>query len=331
MLPFLALAIVLGAAPARAHPLAPAVLELHAEPDGIVAVRWRQSLPRPRGTTLRPVFPPSCRNLEPAREERAADAVTARWRVDCGAGGLVGRAVGVDGLVAPLAAIVRVELASGHVADGVLTSETPRFVVPAAPSAIAVARDYVRLGLEHIARGPDHLLFVMGLVLLAAGWRQVLAMVTAFTLGHSITLALATLGAVTLPSGPVELAIALSVLVVAIEVAEHERKPAASWARRPWLMACAFGLLHGLGFASVLEEAGLPSRAIPLALVAFNVGIELGQIAFVLLVLAVRAAVARLAGPLPPWLRRAPAYVMGSAAAYWCFQRAAAWLATFPA
>jgi hydrogenase/urease accessory protein HupE len=302
------------------------VLEVRALGGGAVEVSWRESLPRPRAAALRPVLPAHCRALDAPKEELAPDAVTTHWRADCGTAGLVGQAITVTNLVAPLAVIVRVELSGGRVADGVLTADAPRFVVPAAPSTAGVLRDYVRLGLEHIGSGPDHLLFVFGLVLLSAGWRQVLATVTAFTVGHSITLALATLGLVTLPSGPIELAIALSVLVVAIEVAQQDRAGEQAGGR-PWLLAGGFGLLHGLGFAAVLHDAGLPRAAIPLALFAFNVGIELGQIAFVLVLLVLGTAAGRLAGPLPAWTRRAPAYGMGTMAAYWCFQRAAAWLA----
>jgi hydrogenase/urease accessory protein HupE len=316
--------MLLGASPAAAHPLAPAVLELRSLDGGPVEVRWRLARPRPRGPTPRPLLPPHCEPQGPAREEVAPDATTTRWRVDCGAGGIVGQSIEVVGLPSPLAVVVRVHLTDGRTADGVLTADAPRFLVPAAPNRLAVLRSYVRLGLVHIATGPDHLLFVFGLVLLASTWRQVLATVTAFTVGHSVTLALATLGFVVLPSGPVEFAIAVSVLVVAVEVARDQ--PAARHAR-PWVLAGCFGLLHGLGFASVLQDAGLPSRAIPLALFAFNVGIELGQVTFVVALLALGAGLRRSAGPLPGWTRRVPAYVMGTVAAYWCFQRAAAWFA----
>jgi hydrogenase/urease accessory protein HupE len=319
--------MLLGASPAAAHPLAPAVLELRSLHGGLVEVRWRLARPRPRGTAPRPLLPPACEPQGGASEEVSPDAITTRWRVDCGADGLIGQTLEIAGLESPLAAVVRVHLTDGRTADGVLTAAAPRFVVPAAPSRLAVLGSYLRLGLVHIATGPDHLLFVFGLVLLAATWRQVLTTVTAFTVGHSVTLALATLGVVVLPSGPVELAIALSVLVVAIEVARGASAGPSARPGRPWLLAGCFGLLHGLGFASVLQEAGLPSSAIPLALFAFNLGIELGQVTFVLALLVLGAGLRRLAPPLPRWTRRVPAYLMGTAAAYWCFQRAAVWLA----
>jgi hydrogenase/urease accessory protein HupE len=239
---------------------------------------------------------------------------------------LVGATLTVDGLVAPMSVVVRVVFADGSSVDGLLAGADARFDVPAAPSRLAVARDYLRLGLEHIATGPDHLLFVFGLVLLASTLRRLLATVTAFTVGHSLTLALATFGLVRVPARPVELLIALSVLWVAIEVARREgsEHPAGP---EPWTMAGGFGLLHGLGFASVLSNAGLGAGALVLGLLAFNVGIEIGQLAFVLFVLALTPAVRRLLPLLPAWTTRVPLYVMGTLAAYWCFDRAAAWWA----
>ena len=183
---------------------------------------------------------------------------------------------------------------------------------------------YLRLGLVHIVTGPDHLLFVLGLVLLASTWRRIAVTVTAFTLGHSVTLALAATGLVAVPARPIELAIALSVLWVAIEVARGSI--ATLPARRPWLVAGGFGLLHGLGFASALREAGLPRGPLVTALLAFNVGIELGQLAFVLLLLGLLLLVRPFVTSFPRWATRVPVYVMGTLAAYWCWVRAATWL-----
>ncbi len=161
---------------------------------------------------------------------------------------------------------------------------------------------------------------------------MLLRTLTAFTLGHSVTLSLAALGLVQLPSAPVELAIAASIWVVALELArqDHERS---SWAgRRPWLVAGAFGLLHGFGFAGALAEAGLPAGDIPLALVSFNVGIELGQLAFIAFVLALRWALTALPSARlePVWLGRrlglAASYVIGVLATYWCLERGSALL-----
>jgi hydrogenase/urease accessory protein HupE len=192
--------------------------------------------------------------------------------------------------------------------------------IPARPRVFDVARDYVRLGVAHILTGPDHLLFVFGLVLLAGTTRRIVATVTAFTLGHSITLSLAALGLVVVPSRPIEVAIAATVLALAVELA-RPRAATSLVHRRPWLMAAAFGLLHGLGFAAALREAGLPEGEVPLALFSFNVGIELGQIAFVLAVLVLRRAIRGVAPNVPGWLRQLPVYGMGTLAGYWWLDR----------
>lgn len=187
---------------------------------------------------------------------------------------------------------------------------------------MSVARSYLGLGIEHLLTGLDHVLFVIGLVLLVSSWRSLIATVTSFTLGHSVTLTLATLEVVSVPTLVFELAIAFSILVLGAELAREE--PGETWLRRrPWAMAFGFGLLHGLGFAGALSEIGLPAADIPLALFSFNVGIELGQLLIVApLALAIAFAGERLRA-LPAPLLRVPAYVIGSLAAYWCIERAA--------
>ena len=190
------------------------------------------------------------------------------------------------------------------------------------PQWLDVAGAYGRLGVHHILTGLDHLAFVLGLLLLVGG-RSFLPAVTAFTLGHSATLALAVLDLVRVPQRPIEVLIALSVFVLAVELARDGEAPRSLLARRPWLMACAFGLLHGFGFAGALAEVGLPQGDIPLALGSFNVGIELGQIAVVLAALAVARAVRGLVAVGDRWQRMVPAYAIGSVAFCWMLQRAA--------
>jgi len=163
-------------------------------------------------------------------------------------------------------------------------------------------------------------------VLLVPVLRMLFWTITCFTLGHSITLSLATLGFLGLPPALTEFAIAASILVVAVELAHGEQAPPSLLRRTPWALAVGFGLLHGLGFAGALAEIGLPQEEIPLALFGFNVGIELGQLAFVGGVLAALRWLRPLVRQGPAWLSRVPAYGIGSLAAYWCFERAAAWL-----
>jgi hydrogenase/urease accessory protein HupE len=319
-----ALVLLLVAAGAGAHPLAPCLLELRAGADGRVAVGWKTPLVMPRGAALEPVLPARCRPLDAPVTTAADGGVWTRWTVDCGPDGIVGEEVGIAGPGSiALAAVVRVVLADGRVVQGVVSPARPRLTVPAAPSVAGVLRDYARLGVVHILAGPDHLLFVFGLVLLAGGGRRLLGTVTAFTLGHSVTLSLAALGVVDFPSRVIEMLIAASVLALAVELARRPAVPTAM-RRRPWAMAAAFGLLHGLGFASALREAGLPDGEIPLALFSFNLGIELGQLAFVTLVLVARRAAGGWPARLPRWAHDGPVYVMGSLAGYWWLERALA-------
>lgn len=305
--------------PCAAHALSPSLLTLRELGDGIVEVGWKTPLLRLPGADPRPVLPAECRAATPARLSEGPGSVTATWTVDCEGTGLVGRTIAVEGLgAAKTDALVHVELSDGRVIDTVVRAREPRFTLPARSDTFSVSRRYAALGIEHILSGYDHLLFVLGLLMLAASVRQLLATVTSFTLGHSITLSLAALGVARVPAAPVEALIALSIFLLAVELASA--RPG-MLGRRPWLMAAAFGLLHGLGFASALSDAGLPADSVPLALLSFNVGIEAGQIAFVLVLVSLYAAWRVLSLGRPAWARAATIYAIGSLAAYWMIER----------
>jgi HupE / UreJ protein len=230
--------------------------------------------------------------------ERQGVVVTARWRDGSGARGFFGR--GVAGIVVPLA-----ELRAGT-------------------GALAVAaRRYFGLGVEHILLGLDHLLFVFGLLLLVRGPWQLFKTITAFTLAHSLTLALATFGLVNLPPRTIDAAIALSILFLAVEILHGRQGRSGLTQRFPWLVAFAFGLLHGLGFAGALAAVGLPQAEIPLALLFFNLGVEAGQLMFVAAILSLRFATARLQISWPAWAAPLPAYAIGTIASFWFMQRLA--------
>lgn len=298
---------------AAAHPLAPGLLEVRERDDGRVTVAWKTPLAVPRDVVLVPDVP--CPALDAPVTTLVGGARRETWTADCG-GSLVGRRIGVGGLVGPLTAVVRVVFADGRVVQQVIGAGDPTLVVPARPTRWDVVRSYGALGFVHVLSGADHLLFVLGLVLLGG---NVLATVTAFTVGHSVTLSLAALGIVDVPVRPVEVAIAASVLWLAIELAQTTPSPLG---RRPWLLAGTFGLLHGLGFAGALREAGLPAGEIPLALLSFNVGIEAGQVGVVVVLLMLGVVARPLVARAPAWLTRVPVYVMGALAAFWCFERA---------
>jgi hydrogenase/urease accessory protein HupE len=322
--PLLLLLAVLLPGVAEAHRLAPSLLALEERATGgPLDVLWKTPLQRPAGVELVPELPDDCRIEGASRPGVDGSAATLRFQLAC-PGGPVGRRFGVGGLgPSRTEAVVRVALADGRRFQTVLRGDDPPFLVPERQRPLDVLGAYLGLGFRHILEGLDHLLFVLGLVLLVTPLRRLVWTVTAFTVGHSVTLSLAALGFVGLPQGPVEVAIAFSILVLAVEIAGQDPERPTRLARFPWLVAGLFGLLHGLGFAGALREVGLPQEEIPLALFAFNVGIELGQLAFVVVVLAVLAATRPWRSAAPAWLARAPAYGIGSLAAYWCIARTA--------
>jgi len=310
---------------ASAHPLAPALLELREGPQGRVEVRFKTSALTPPGVRLEPVLPERCREVGERRVGLEGASAVVRFTVHCGEPGLTGARVGVSGLAeGGVSALVRVELADGRALRRVLRADEPAWQIPPRQGPGAVVRGYLRFGVEHILTGPDHLLFVFGLLLLVGVGRSLLVTVTAFTLGHSVTLCAAALGLVRIPQGPVEVLIASSIFVLAVELARGDEGPVSPLRRRPWVMSFSFGLLHGLGFAGALAEVGLPAEEIPLALLSFNLGIELGQIAFLASVLALGLPAYGVLHRLPGWVGRIPVYAMGSLAAFWCIDRAAA-------
>jgi hydrogenase/urease accessory protein HupE len=323
----LAGAIALTSAPALAHPLAPSLRSFEETEAGAIAVSFRMARQQPTGAEIAPELPERCVPTERPRVETDEQSVTVRWTAHCGAEELSGARFGVVGLAETgTNALLRIALLDGRRVQAVLHAGAPSFVVPERASALGAFRDYLRLGVLHIAAGFDHLLFVFGLVLLATSARRLFWTVTAFTAGHSVTLSLAVLGVVRVPTAPIEVAIAATILVLALELARGERAPAEESAlrRRPWAVAFAFGLLHGFGFAGALAEIGLPQEEIPVALFSFNLGIEIGQLAFVALVLALRRALAPVLSGAPAWIARAPVTAIGALAVYWCLDRAAA-------
>jgi hypothetical protein len=316
-------AIAVGTA--WAHPLAPALLDLRELGGGRVAVTWKSSLFGVPGAQVAPVLPPHCRNEGVPNSTTDGDSVTATWTMACDAAGLVGERVGCRGLdEARIEALVRVTLADGRVIRGVVRGDEPLLTIPTREDRFDIARAYLRFGVEHILAGYDHLLFVVGLLLLVRNRRSLIETIIAFTVGHSLTLSLAVLDVVHVAPHPIDLLVALSVFALAAELARDPEAPPSLLRRRPWLVALIFGLLHGFGFAAALREHGLPEADVALALIAFNVGIEIGLLAFVILVLTAAAAVRRMHVAWPRWALRVPLYTMGSLAAFWCFERAAA-------
>ncbi len=313
--------------PAQAHPLAPALLQLQESTPAHYDVLWRTSVTRTQSLDVTPELPPDCLATgAPQISTEDGDAVVARWSVQCAAPGLIGRRIAVQGLAqSGINVIVQLLDRDGGVVNTLLSPDQTAFIVPPAAAQRPVFVEYLQLGVEHLLGGLDHLLFVAGLLLLVRGLRPLLFTITAFTLGHSLTLALASLGLIRVPQSLTELGIALSILVLAVEAAKPVGAAPSLLARRPWLVAAGFGLLHGLGFAGALADVGLPSGEIALALLAFNLGIEAAQLLWVAALLAAAWGWRQLRKtPSQTWTRVLPAYLIGALAAYWCWDRLAA-------
>jgi hydrogenase/urease accessory protein HupE len=271
--------------------------------------------------SIHPSMPRDAKTIAIPRSERLFGAEVKRWTIRVPQG-LEGWDVTVHGLSATMVdVLVRVAFKDGRVVSRMLRPDAPSFVLTSETVGPA-AGGYFVLGVEHILFGIDHLLFVLALVLIVRGVGLLVKTITAFTIAHSITLGLATLGVVHVPSAPVEAVIALSIVFVASEILRRRRGERGLTERAPWLVAGAFGLLHGFGFAGALSEVGLPANDIPLALLFFNVGVEAGQLAFVVVALGVMALLRQVR--LPEWAPLLPPYAIGSLAMFWVIERTAA-------
>jgi hypothetical protein len=237
-------------------------------------------------------------------------------------GSLVGETISIDGLSSiPVNVIVQIGLADGSEHSAILRPNTPSYVVPEKATKWAVAGSYWKMGTVHILEGVDHLLFILALMLIVPNHWMLFKTITAFTVAHSISLILATLGVVNMPPAPTEAIISLSIVFLAVEIIHSRQGRVTLTEQYPWVVAFGFGLFHGLGFAGALAEVGLPQNDIPIALLMFNVGVETGQLLFVGAMLLILAAIKRLPINWPEGTWRLAPYVIGSIAAFWTVER----------
>jgi hydrogenase/urease accessory protein HupE len=332
---WLAALVLLGGAlagvRAEAHALEPGFLELRA----LDAERWRVTWRIPdvggRPMPIEAALPETCAPNRPPPVRFDGRAWSAAWLTDC-PGGLSDGTIAIEGLDATRTdVLVRYELTLGKGQAMRLMPGSSAFIVPAAPGTWAMLASYGALGVDHILQGVDHLLFVFALLLLIPDRRRLIGAVTAFTVAHSVSLGAAALGWIVVPAPPVEVVVALSIAFLAAELVKPEAARDRVSARWPWIVAFGFGLLHGLGFARALLEVGLPAEDVPLALLAFNIGVEIGQLLFIAVVLLAGALLGRLyprlmthaLAPGGPGLR-ATGYTVGTLAAFWVIERVAA-------
>lgn len=325
--------ILLVASNANAHEIRPAYLKITSGEatsgmtSGTYDIVWKQPILDKKKLKIDPVLPPACERTGGGPGEVTGSALIQRWRVACGPEGLEGATITIAGLERTMVDVfVEFVDADGASRTHVLKPSTPSFVIgDETTQGTAGVASYFRFGVEHLLSGFDHILFIIGLVLLVRTPMALVKVVTSFTLAHSLTLALATLGIVSLPQNVVEAVIALSIVFLGVELVRKDRTSASLLMLYPWAITFVFGLLHGFGFAGALAETGLPQGAAALALLLFNLGVELGQLIIVALVLGVIAAArllpAELSGKLTARARLVPAYGIGSFAGFWFIER----------
>ena len=319
------------ASAANAHESRPAYLEIDETAPGRYDVIWRTPVYAGMRLPIALKFSEGVSNVtEPAVRE-LPDSLVER-RIIKASDSIAGKRIDFVGLQATITdVLVRVRLLDGSESTTVVRPSKAWVEITGSRGLIAVASSYALLGIEHILFGVDHLLFVLGLLILVKGWRRLVGTITAFTVAHSITLAAATLGFVHVPSKPVEATIALSIVFVACEIVHSRQGRSGLTEMWPWIIAFSFGLLHGLGFAGALREVGLPQNAIPVALLFFNVGVELGQLLFISFVMAVIAVTVYVAKRFTQskvalqsafaWCESVSAYAIGGIAAFWLIER----------
>jgi hydrogenase/urease accessory protein HupE len=306
----------------QAHESQPGMVELRQVTPDRYEVTWRAptyyGLPHPARLALpdhwKDAVEPTVRTLP--------DSQVFRRVVTVGDKGLEGAIIRFSGLERTVTDVfVRLNRFDGTTTSSVARPSKPYAQLRGERLWYVAAGEYSGLGFHHILLGVDHLLFVLGLLLIVRGRLLLLKTITAFTLAHSITLGIATLGYARAPLPPLNAAIALSILFLGPEIVRSWRGETSLTIRYPWVVAFLFGLLHGFGFASGLATAGLPKAEIPLALLFFNVGVELGQLVFVFTALALARSFKVLEVRWPRWIEALPGYAVGSLGAFWTIQR----------
>jgi len=322
-----ALILLLGAfwcVPVIAHESQPGLLELRQLTTERWEVIWRAPIYYGKPHPARLALPADWEPLGEPSVQPIASADLHRQVVTIPPGSLDASVIGFPGLEQTITDVfVRLSRLDGSQTSQVVRPTRPQAVLRGERPWTVTAREYAMLGFHHILLGIDHLLFVLGLLVIVRGTRMLVETITAFTVAHSITLALATLGYASIPGPPLNAAIALSILFLGPEMVRVWRGQTSFTIRHPWVVAFCFGLLHGFGFASGLSTVGMPRAEIPLALAMFNVGVELGQLAFVALILLSYRAMRTLEFRWPRWAELGPAYAIGSLGAYWTLQRTA--------
>lgn len=319
--------VILSSGDSKAHEVRPALLDITEREPGLFAVLWKVPVLNGIIPGIRPLLPTAMKPLGPMATEMLPGAKLERTTYSSNGASIVGETIAIDQLsTTQIDVLVQLKLTDGSRHAAILRPKSPTYIVPERETKLEVALSYWRMGTIHIIEGIDHLLFVFALILLVPSTWSLVKTITAFTVAHSITLGLAVLGYIHVPPGPTEAVIALSIVFLAVEVVRSREGRSSFTATYPWLIAFTFGLVHGLGFAGALSDIGLPAHDIPLALLMFNVGVETGQIAFIVVVLGLWACLKSLSFPWPQGSWRILPYTIGGVAAFWTIERVVSFL-----
>ena len=316
--------VIVYAASLAAHEVRPAYLEITEHADHRIEILWKQPVIVDRAVRLVPRLSNGWLDGTPAAHQVTASHLIKIWKPIGGSESLEveGLSITVDGLERTITdVLVRITLADGRHMEQFLTPAEPSMTISFGARDAVSAPVYLSLGVEHILTGVDHLAFVLLLLILIGGRRRLVAAITAFTVAHSLTLALTALGLIGVHAASVEAVVALSIVFLAVELAHARGGRPGLTSRYPWLVPFAFGLLHGFAFAGALADIGLPPDAIALSLLLFNLGVEVGQLMFIAAVIAVVWLVSPRVGRLPVWTRLIPPYAVGAVAASWFIER----------
>jgi len=313
---------LLSTAPVHAHEIRPALLDINEREPGLFDVQWKVPALGELVLPITPVFPDCMKPVGPPSVHSAPGAFLQYLSFKTDGKPIAGETISIDGLSGvQIDVLVRINLANGDNHSIILRPSSPSCVIPERPSSAALAWSYLLIGVKHIMEGVDHLLFILGLLLIVKSTSMLVKTVTAFTVAHSITLAIATLGYASSPLPPLNVLIALSILFLGPEIVRVWRGQTSFTIQHPWIVAFGFGLLHGFGFASGLKVIGLPAHEFVLSLLMFNVGVEAGQLFFVVVILAMLKSFRTLEIHWPRWAEMTPGYAVGSLGAYWTIQR----------
>jgi len=315
--------LMLGPGMAGAHDVQPLFLEVKQTDATHLSVTWKVPASAEM-QKLAVAFPSQWKIVSGPTDSTLPGNVLKQWNLFCPPGGLDGQTLGVTGLEdVPADVMVRIVRQDGTATMTRLNPTMTSFVIAPQPGFLHLAATYTRLGIEHILTGVDHLLFVLGLLLIVKNRWTLIETITAFTIAHSLTLAVATLGYASAPVNPLYVAIALSIFFLGPEIVRKKRGGTSLTIEHPWIIAFIFGLVHGFGFAAGLTALGLTHKEIPPALLLFNVGVEIGQLFFVLIILSLERAYKVLDVHWSKWAQWIPTYAIGSLGAFWTIQRVA--------